>query len=155
MSDTAKTFEQAREQAAEFIGFVASEFIKTPKGDVFEIPSPNMLDDEQQAAMDALALEVESWDRHDDALNGDGSVRKKGDLKEPNRKNGKLVENYNIQRAKAIFGDRYPAFKTAGGRASDVAAIHWKMNKMLNDRRKADSKSVGSVDDGETVPDSD
>jgi hypothetical protein len=156
MSDNQpKTFEQARQQAAEYIGFIASEFIKTERGDVFEVPSPNMLDDEQQSRMDQLALEVESWERGPDKLNEDGSDRTKGELLEPNRKNGELVENYNIQRAKAIFGDRYEQFKAAGGRASDVAVIWWKMNKMVADRRAADSKSVGSTDDLVTVPDSD
>lgn len=150
-----KTFEQAREQAAEYLGFLASEYIRTERGDVFEIPSPNMLDDEQQARMDALALEVESWDRHPDVLNEDGSVRTRGALKEPNRKKDKLVENYNIQRAKAVFGDRYEQFKAAGGRASDVATIWWKMNKMVADRVMRDPKSAGRTEDLATVPDSD
>lgn len=157
MSETnaPKTFEQAREQAAEYLGFVAGEYIRTVKGDVFEIPSPNMYDDDQQARIDQLQLEIESWDRHPDVLNEDGSVRTRGALLEPNRKDGKLVENYNVKRAKAIFGDRYEAFKASGGRASDVAAIHWKMNKMLADRAQKDPKSAGGTDDVDTVPDSD
>lgn len=150
-----KTFEQAREQAAEYLGFLDSEKIRTERGDVFEIPNPSLLDDDQQTRFDQLKLEVESWDRAPDALNEDGSVRTKGALLEPNRKDGKLVENYNIQLAKVIFGDRYAAFKAAGGRASDVSVVWWKMNKALADRAKKDPKSVGSTDDGEAVPDSD
>jgi hypothetical protein len=155
MPDQPKTFEEARAQAAQYLGFIASEYIRTTNGEVFEIPSPNMYDDEQQSRIDQLALEVESWDRSPDKLNEDGSVRTKGELLEPNRKDGELVENYNIQRAKAIFGERYPAFKAGGGKASDVALIHWKMNRMLADRREADSKSAGSTDSVDLVPDSD
>jgi hypothetical protein len=150
-----KTFEQAREQSAEYIGFLASQFIKTERGDVFEIPSINLLDDDQQSRYDKLQLEIESWDRGEPVLNEDGSERTKGELLEPNRKNGELVENYNIQLAKAIFGDRYETFKAAGGRASDVRVTWWKMNKILVDRQKKDPKSDDSPADLDTVPDSD
>ncbi|MBZ4574705.1 hypothetical protein [Mycobacterium avium] len=149
------SFEAAREQAAEYLGYVASEKIRTPRGDVFEIPNPSLLDDEQQQRYDELQLEVESWDRHDDVLNDDGTVKHRGALKEPSRKDGVLVENYNIQLAKAIFGDRYEAFKAAGGRANDVAFLWAKMNKSIADRRKADSKSAGSDQAVAAVPEPD
>jgi hypothetical protein len=155
MSDEPKTFEAARQQAAEYLGFLDGVKVRTERGDVFEIPNPSLLDDDQQTRFDKLQLEIESWDRHEDILNEDGSVRTEGALKEPNRKDNELVENYNIQLAKAIFGDRYEAFKTAGGRASDVSTIWWKMNKQLADRRAADSKSAGSTEDVAPVPDSD
>jgi hypothetical protein len=150
-----KTFKQAREQNAEYLGFMASEFIKTERGEVFEIPSLNCLDDDQQTRLDKLALDVESWDRHPDVLNEDGSVRTRGDLLEPNRKGGKLVEHFSIQRAKAIFGDKYEAFKAAGGKASDLANFWWKQNRMMLERAKTDPKSVGSAEGLDTVPDSD
>ncbi|BCP29609.1 hypothetical protein JF780_05805 [Mycobacterium intracellulare] len=149
------SFEAAREQAADCLGYVASERIRTPRGEVFEIPNPSLLDDEQQTRYDALQLDVESWDRHDDVLNDDGSVKTRGGLKDPARKGGELVENYSIQLAKAIFGERYEAFKAAGGRANDVSFIWAKMNKMIADRRKADSKSAGSDQAVAPVPEPD
>ncbi|CQD03785.1 gp32 protein [Mycobacterium europaeum] len=143
------SFEAAREQAAQYLGYVASEKIRTPRGEVFEIPNPSLLDDDQQQRYDQLQLETESWERHDDVLNEDGTVKTRGMIKEPARKTGEdgnpvLVENYQIQLAKAIFGDRYEAFKAAGGRANDVSFIWAKMNKQIADRRKQDSKSAGS-----------
>lgn len=149
------SFEAAREQAAEYLGYVASEKIRTPRGDVFEIPNPSLLDDEQQTRYDALQLDVESWDRHDDILNEDGTVKVRGALKDPARKNGELVENYSIQLAKAIFGDRYEAFRAAGGRANDVSFIWAKMNKVIAEKRAADSKSAGSDQAVAAVPEPD
>lgn len=149
------SFEAARDQAAKYMGFVASERITTPKGEVFEIPNPSLLDDEQLARHDALQLEVESWDREDDVLDDDGKVVRKGELKEPHRKNGELVENYNIQLAKAIFGDRYDAFRSAGGRSADVNIIWQKMARELAEKRKADSKSDRDDQAVEAVSDAD
>ncbi|UVO12810.1 hypothetical protein NM962_01175 [Mycobacterium sp. SVM_VP21] len=136
-------FIKAREQATEYLGFAASERIVTDDGVVFEIPNPSLLDDEQQARYDALQLESESWDRHPDILNADGSVKRRGELKEPYRKGNELVEHYNIQLAKAILGERYAAFIAAGGRGNDVNLIWWKMNQQLARRRREDSKSAG------------
>jgi hypothetical protein len=136
-------FEGAREQAAEYLGFMASERIVTKDG-VFEIPYPSLLDDEQQTRYDQLQFDAEGWDRHDD-----------GSLKEPHRKDGVLVENYNIQLAKAIMGDRYAAFKAAGGRANDVSVIWWKMRKGVADRQAADSKSGAGTGAVDAVPDPD
>jgi hypothetical protein len=146
-SFTHQSFEEAREQAAEYLGFVASERVTTSKGEVFEIPNPSLLDDDQQARYDQLRVDTETWDRHPEVpevLNEDGTVKTPatpGDLKVPERKDGELV-HYNVLLAKAIFGDRYDAFKAAGGRASDLE-LHWsRMNKALADRRAADSKSA-------------
>ncbi|UXA09677.1 hypothetical protein KXD96_28015 (plasmid) [Mycobacterium sp. SMC-2] len=75
-----------------------------------------------------------------------------GGLKEPNRKDDQLVEPYETQRAKAILGDDYEAFRRAGGNASDITITWWKMNKMLADRRAADSKSDGSAQDVAAIP---
>lgn len=154
------SFEAAREQAADYLGYVASEKIRTPRGDVFEIPNPSLLDDDQQQRYDALQLEVESWDRHPDVLNDDGTVKTRGALKDPARKtdadgNTVLVENYSIQLAKAIFGDRYEAFKAAGGRANDVSFIWAKMNQVIANKLAADSKSAGSDQAVAAVPDPD
>lgn len=150
------SFEAARAQAADYLGFVASERITAPSGEVFEIPNPSLLDDEQQARVDALDLETESWDHHD-ILNEDGSVKiaDGGPLKLPNRKNGELVENYNTQLAKALFADRFDAFKNAGGRSSDVGLIWGKMRRTLADRAEADSKSGSGSGDVAPVSEAD
>ncbi|GFG72690.1 hypothetical protein [Mycobacterium botniense] len=155
VSHSHDSFEAARAQAAEYMGFTASERIITPKGEVFEIPNPSLLDDEQLARYDALQLEVESWDREDDEIDENGKVIRRGELKEPNRKNGVLVENYHIQLARAIFGDRYEAFKAAGGRAVDVTLIWQKMGRELAERRKADPKSDRGDQIVEAVSDTD
>lgn len=154
-SSEPKTFEDAREQAAEYLGFVASERIRTADGTVFEIPNPSLLDDDQQSRYDQLQFDTESWECHPDILDDKGEVKVRGSLKEPHRKDGVLVENYNIQLAKAIFGDRYDAFRAAGGRANDVAVIWWKMNKALADRRREDSKSGSGAAGLAAVPDPD
>ncbi|GFG74692.1 hypothetical protein [Mycobacterium botniense] len=74
VSHSHDSFEAARAQAAEYMGFTASERIITPKGEVFEIPNPSLLDDEQLARYDALQLEVESWDREDDEIDENGKL---------------------------------------------------------------------------------
>lgn len=55
------SFEDARQQAADSIGFIASERIKG-----FEIPNPSLLSDDQRRRIDKLNLEVESWQHHPD-----------------------------------------------------------------------------------------
>lgn len=153
MSDH-KSFEAAREQAADYLGFAASERIVTKDGS-FEIPYPSLLDADQQAAVDELDVDMdENWDRYPDILNEDDSVKSRGLLKVPHRKN-KVPVNYNTELAKAIFGERYEAFKTAGGRPNDVALIWSRMNQELSKRRAADSKSGGSTEDVAPVPDAD
>ncbi|GFG74658.1 hypothetical protein MBOT_20230 [Mycobacterium botniense] len=86
---------------------------------------------------------MESWDREDDEIDENGKVIRRGELKEPNRKNGVLVENYNIQLARAIFGDRYEAFRAAGGRAVDVTLIWQKMGRELAERQSRPQSDRG------------
>lgn len=179
------SFEDAREQAAQCLGFVASEYIKG-----FEIPNPSLIDDDARMRLDQLDLDTESWDRYPDefaapalealtekvgkaiseqpdtetlaaklvdvfvafAKEHPGVIMFRGALKEPNRKGDKLVEHYNVQQAKAIFGEQYEAFRKAGGRASDVSIAWSKMSKILADRRAADSKSGQGDRPVEVVP---
>jgi hypothetical protein len=148
------SFQEARAQATECLGFVASKEIRVGN-EVFEIPNASLLDDEQQMRVDALDLEVDGYDRHPDVLNADGSVKVRGALMVPYRKNGKLVENYNIRLAKAIFGERFEKFRAAGGRSNDVALFWSQMRQEMDERRKKDSKSSGSVNALALVPDSD
>lgn len=181
------SFEAAREQAGELLGFLASDRVKG-----FDIPNQSLLSDEAQMRLARLEFDTESWDRYptefseaakealtakiNDAMvdvPADGiagvvvqvfedfvrefpdAVVVSGELKEPHRKNGELVEPYPIQRAKAVLGDDYEAFRRAGGNAADITVTWWKMNKMLADRREADSKSTGSDQAVEAVPEPD
>ncbi len=135
---------EAREQASEFLGMLASVTVKADNGEVFEIPNPALLDDEQQQRYDQMQLEAESYDRHPDVKDDQGNTRK-GPFMVPHRKNGKLVENENVRLAKAIFGDEvYKRFKAAGGRASDIGLVWGQMNQVLQKRLDAESKSRAS-----------
>lgn len=142
---THDSFEAAREQAAEYLGFAASERITT-KNEVFEIPNPSLLDDDQQDRVDALDIEMEGWDRYPDALNEDGSVKARGALKLPYRTKDGEPARYNVRLAQAIFGDKFEAFKAAGGQSSDVQLMWSKMRRQLEERRAADSKSDRSAE---------
>lgn len=151
---THNSFQAAREQAADYLGFAASERIEV--GDkVFEIPNPSLLDDDQQARVDALDIEMdEEWDRHPDVKNDDGTVAQRGALKLPHRKGGQPM-NYNVRLAQAIFGKDYDEFRRLGGRSSDVQLIWSKMNRELAKRREDDSKSGGSAPRLAAVPEPD
>ncbi|ORV92802.1 hypothetical protein AWC11_07310 [Mycobacterium interjectum] len=151
---THDSFEAAREQAAEYLGFAASERITTRDG-VFEIPNPSLLDDDQQEQVDALDIEMDGWDRYPDALNDDGSVKTRGALKLPYRTKDGQPALYNVRLAKAIFGERFDAFKAAGGQSSDVQLIWSKMRRELEERLAADSKSAGSGEAVAAVPEPD
>lgn len=145
------SFQAAREQAAQYLGFTVSEQIRAGNK-VFEIPYPSLLDDDQQQRINALDVEMdEKWDRWPDIKNEDGTVAQRGALKQPYRKGGK-PENYNIRLAQALFDDEFEAFKRAGGRSADVQLIWSKMNQEMADRREADSKSGGSAADLAPVP---
>ena len=134
---------EAREQAAECLGFMASQPIQI--GDeVFEVPHPSLLDDDQQNRYDLLQLSLENLDRWPDVTDEDGSVLRQGELKDPHRtKDGKLVESYNIRLAKVLFGDvGYKRFKAGGGSGNTVSAIWFQMQRQLTERVRADSKSA-------------
>jgi hypothetical protein len=136
---------EAREQAAEYLGMLASVKIKVEdaKGaEVFEVPNPTLLDDEQQKRYDALQFSLEALERYPDVKDADGNVIRRGEPLEPHRdKEGKLVEHYNIRLAKAIFGDvGYKRFVAGGGRGNDVAAVWYQMQKRLTEAAKQDPK---------------
>jgi hypothetical protein len=135
---------EAREQAAECLGFMASQPIQI--GDeVFEVPHPSLLDDDQQTRYDELQLSLEDLQRWPDIKDADGNVLRQGDPKDPHRtQDGKLVESYNIRLAKALFGDvAYKKFKAGGGSGNTVAAIWFQMQRLLSERVNEDSKSMG------------
>lgn len=137
------SLEEAREQAAESLGLMKSVYVKAANSDEqFEIPNPSMLDDEQQARYDQMQLDIENLDRAPDVTDNDGNVIRRGDILEPYRKDGKLVDSHGVMLAKAIFGDAgYKKFKAAGGRSSDVTLVWWQMNAALAKKRREDPKS--------------
>lgn len=137
------SLEEAREQAAESLGLMKSVYVKADNSDEkFEIPNPSMLDDDQQARYEQMQLDIENLDRAPDVKDANGKLIRKGEILEPYRKDGKLVDGHGVMLAKAIFGDAgYKKFKAAGGRSSDVTLVWWQMNTALAKKRKEDSKS--------------
>lgn len=149
--------QKAREQVAEFHGFAASVNIQI--GDeIFEIPNPSLLDDDQQERFNALQAEINKvCDREDDIeipehTTEDGTVFPaktiKGDLKQPFTVDGDpLTPAYNTRLAIALFGEeRYRKFKAGGGRSNQIALIWGQMNQQYEERLATDAKSRAGVD---------
>lgn len=170
MSDEiSQTPQQARDQASESFGFLASKFYNIGNGETLELPHPEYFDDDQQAAYDALQLEAESWD-HDEVeranpLTGEvivhpetGKPVKDRRMLVPHRKTvdgvTHLVENYNVQLCKILWGaDGYAKFRKAGGRANQVAVELRLMQTKFKERLSADPKSAAGDLAPEKVPD--
>lgn len=163
---------EAREQAAEAMGFLASKFYDVGNGEKLELPNPEFFDDDQQAAYDALKLESKSWDHEDivarNPLTGEVIFDPKtGEpvvdhvMCQPNRKtdengNVKLVENFNVQLCKILWGDAgYAKFKAAGGRANQVMVDLQLMQRKLRARMRTDPKSADGGVAGSAVSDRD
>jgi hypothetical protein len=142
---------EAREQAAEYLGFMAGKSLDLGDGEPFEIPNPGLLDDDQQVAYDELQASLEDLDQEDVEIRP-GITESRP--KDPHRIDGKLLEPYNIRLCKALFGEQgYQRFKAAGGRSADVGIYWTQMSRQLTERIKSDSKSadgggaVGAVSD--------
>lgn len=152
----------AREQAAEYHGFAASVEIEI--GDeIFEIPNPSLMDDDQQERFNDLNAEIERiCDREDDIeipehTTEEGSVfparTLRGELKQPYTVDGEpLRPAYNTRLAVVLFGEEgYKRFKAGGGRSNQIALIWGQMNREFEARQKLDAKSDGSVAIGPLV----
>ncbi|QPO16633.1 tail assembly chaperone [Mycobacterium phage KashFlow] len=160
MTNTPKkpaSIKEAQEQAAEYFGFTAGYQIQV--GDeIFEIPNPGLLDDDQQQRWEELQFKLEKCDREDDVVIPpytleDGTTVPqrtiKGELKTPYQIDGELMRPpYNVQLAIALWGEEaYERFKAGGGR-SNLIPLQWaRMNREFQERVDADPKSAGS--DGE------
>jgi hypothetical protein len=152
----------AREQSAAYFGFAASVDIQVGD-DVFEVPNPGLMDDDQQERYNDLQAEIENTcDREDDIVIpdrtlDDGTVIPgrtiKGDLKQPNTVDGvPLKPPYNTRLAIALFGaEGYAKFKAGGGRSNQVALIWAQMQREFEAKVSADSKSGDSVGGSEDV----
>jgi len=127
----------ARDQMAEYIGL--TPFFDLGGG--FVVPNPSLLDPDQEDRHSEMQIFIEeTLDRHPDTTDADGNVIKRGEVKLPWRVEGKRVDGYDRMLAKVVFGDRYQAFRDAGGRDSDVT-LHWAaMNKQTAERKASDPK---------------
>lgn len=160
----------ARLQAQEAMGYLAGRVIKAGNKE-FEIPSMDLLDDDQQERWDNLQFELTTYDREPDTVIN-AYVDDKGNEfpariipglpKRPHQKDGELVKpTYSVKVAQAILGEEgYADFKAAGGRANDVLLIIMDMNRERQERLSGvtdDTKSVGSDGDRplEAAPDED
>ena len=164
---------EARESAAEYFGFAASEWIKV--GDAkFEIPNPGLMDDEQLERYEELQDSLRYFDRDEverrNAITGEVVVHPvTGDpvvdhvLIEPHRKGGELVRPpYAVRLAVAVWGqDGYDLYvqkcKEIGEKPnSGIIPVIWrKMQRQFSDRLDADSKSADRADADEAVSDGD
>ena len=164
---------EAREQAAEYFGFAASEYIKVG-GEQFEIPNPGLMDDEQLERYEELQDSLRHFD-HDEierrsAITGEVIVHPVTGLPvvdkvliEPHRKGGELVRPpYAVRLAIALWGqdgyDRYVEKCKAAGEKPNSAIIPvvWrKMQRQFSERLAQDSKSADRADGDEAVPDGD
>ena len=155
-SHTPVPVKEAREQAAEYFGFISSVPIQLENGTVFEIPNPGLLDDDQQERWDELLFLLEQCDRDEDLVvpgykREDGTEVPErvipGELKTPYRINGELLKPpYAVRVAKALFGeDGYAEFKANGGSSNQIALEWARMNREYEERAKSDPKSDGDA----------
>lgn len=144
---------EAREQAAECLGFVRGRIFDLGEGETWELPNPALLDDEQQARYNAYLYDSERCDRAPDTTDTNGNTVR-GEFLDPPRINGELLEPSDIRLAKALMGEEiYRKFIAADGRSSQIR-VHWlEMNKRVADRVRDDSKSGAGTVVGEPVPD--
>lgn len=136
----------AREQAAEALGFLASKKISGTSGEVFELPHRLMLDPDTEDRYQQLLFDVDmTYDRGPDVKirdkDGDVVDTMRGPVLEPHRVKGKRLEPWNVRLMKAIFGDDYQRARDAGIWPSQVAVEWAAMDRRAEDRRGDDSKS--------------
>jgi hypothetical protein len=148
--------EEAREQAAECLGFIRGRTFDLGDGQTWELPNPSLLDDEQQPRYNEYLFEIQNLDRYPDDKDDDGNVIRRGDIMDPPQKDGELLEPNDIRLAKALMGDDiYAKFIKAGGRSSQLR-VHWsEMNRRMMNRLRDDSKSNSGAVVGAAVPDRD
>ncbi len=159
----------ATEQADEFDGLLRP--LKITVGDrVFEVPHPNMLDDDAQELFESLQWEANQCDRWPDVEVPENIIRLKdgttttigahtarGDFIQPYQKDGvRMTPGYNIRLAQILLGDKqYKIFKAAGGRSNQVAIELSRRARELRERQSSDPKSDGGDRRLASVPDTD
>jgi hypothetical protein len=153
-----ESFEAAREQACEKLGFTRSKIIKGKEHE-WVLPNQSLLDHDQKKRFSALQLYVqESPDlvRFKDTTDEDGNVFK-GAPKIPWRnKKGELLPDYDERLVGVVWGDdKIAAFISDGGNPSDIPLFWAEMNQDIKDRGERDSKSVGRPQHLAAVPPTD
>lgn len=154
--------QKAREQAAEYHGFAASVDLQI--GDeVFEIPNPSLLDDDQQERFNDLNAEIQRiCDREDDIEIPEHTTDSgttfpaktiRGDVKQPYTVGDEpLKPAYNTRLAIVLFGEeRYKRFKDGGGRSNQIALIWGEMQAEFEARKKSRSESGDSGESSAAV----
>lgn len=152
---------EARQQASEYLGFTASTEIVLESGEVFEIPNPGLLDDDQQERFEELQAELDTFDHNEVEVpiieytvetRTDGTTFSEPTvvghrtervlLTNPHRKDGKPVKPpYNVRLAIALWGeDGYERYKAGGGRSNQIALEWTRMNREFMARDNADPK---------------
>lgn len=152
---------EARQQSAEYLGFTASTEIVLDSGEVFEIPNPGLLDDDQQERFEELQAELDTFD-HDEVevpiieytveTRTDGSTFSEPKVvghrtervlqTNPHRKDGKPVKPpYNVRLAIALWGQEgYERYKAGGGISNQIALEWTRMNREFMARGQTDPK---------------
>lgn len=152
---------EARQQASEYLGFTASTEIVLESGEVFEIPNPGLLDDDQQERFEELQAELDTFDHNEVEVpiieytvetRADGTTFSEPTvvghrtervlLTNPHRKDGNPVKPpYNVRLAIALWGeDGYERYKAGGGRSNQIALEWTRMNREFMARDNADPK---------------
>ena len=150
----------AREEAADYMGFLAAKTVPLNDGSTIDIPNPSMFDDDTQERWDEFQMFLESCERYPDrtvpahkiTVNGNEVFVPEttivGDVLRPlRRKNdeGKVERvkpGYEVRLAQAVLGeDGYRDAHANGLQATDVALYINEMQKRYNDRKASDSKS--------------
>ena len=158
----ATSFRAAQEQAAEYFGFAAGVSLQV--GDeVFEIPNPGMLSDEQQERYDKLLHDMRTKYDREDAIEipeqklEDGTVVPgrtiPGELIAPHCIDGELLPPYWARIGVVLWGEEgYKRFRAAGGSSSQINLEWGRMNREFAERVESDPKSDGSSATLESVP---
>ncbi|MBU8833598.1 hypothetical protein [Mycolicibacterium goodii] len=152
----------ARAQQREYFGYVADERLPLPDGTEVVITNPAMFSDEQQDAWDEVQLRLQSCEREPDIEipthklhfeDKDGNKTEtlvpasiqRGGYKQPLRivtPEGVERMRYNVEAAIAVLGkEEWERAHALGLQAGDVMRALTKMQRELNERRAADSKS--------------
>ncbi|MEE3066566.1 MAG: hypothetical protein VYA67_21935 [Actinomycetota bacterium] len=173
----------AREQAKEYKSQFAPIDLKLDSGDVIEVPPEprfRLLDDDALMELDRLHLDLESYDRHDDYVIPEQTIknaagneiklpeeRRQGALKEPYRKTDPTTNEavlmdppYQVRVAQIALGEDYAKLRAGlvngkRGSAADVWRIWNEASREIAERERNDSKSSGGAGVLEGVPASD
>lgn len=129
--------EDARDQASEAMGFLASRYVKGKSGKLWEIPHKNLLDAEQEDRWDELQFAIRNeYDREPDiyapdVAGPDGSVIPgrliaRGATIYPHQKKGKLVKpSYQMRIAAVLWGEDGAKEAAADGVNPSIIQIIW------------------------------